>query len=319
MTQTNSWEVDTEVVNDPIYTAMIDSILVEKKSPIRKTLQLFFVKARYSQHTNKEKIQAIIGNQITEMLDKYGAAVGYKSVPDIDWSYREIINQRLFTGEATMIEKFCLQKYDFKHRFVEEAQYVDWRPMEEEWEGEPINALEFAWGENYNYYFQQVKRVLDNPSSVFVKMKELNAWSSIFPPDLRKAKVSEEIKTQIFKEFKFKYVNPQSKIPKMLEQVYNSYFMRQIVKAEYQQDTKHTLYYINKSGEIKYYYDFVEQYRFIAETTESEYEEPETEVSDVSDVIIMNKCRGCRKFADACSCNKLIKYFKMAECAAPDI
>lgn len=320
MTQTNSWEVDTEVIADPIYSAMIDSILVEKKSPIRKTLQLFFVKARYSQHTNKEKIQAIIGNQITEMLDKYGASVGYKNVVDIDFSYAEHIKQRIFAGEATMIEKFCLQKFYFKNQFVEEAHTVDYTPVEEDWEGDPTNALEYAWNDNYNYYFQQVKRVLDNPNSVFVRLKELNGWASVFPPDIRKAKISDEIKTQIFKEFKFKYVNPQSKIPKMLEQVYNSYFMRQIVKAEHHQETKHTTYYVNRGGELKYFYDFVEQYRFIAETTESEYDEPASPCSvadQVSEAVVAKKCLGCRQYV--CSCNKLIKYFKAVECASPDI
>jgi hypothetical protein len=164
--------------------------------------------------------------------------------------------------------------------------------------------------------------VLDNPSSVFIRLKELNGWGSIFPPDIRKAKISDEIKTQIFKEFKFKYVNPQSKVPKMLEQVYNSYFMRQIVKAEHQQETKHTTYYVNRGGELKYFYDFVALYRFIAETTESEYDEPASPCSvadEITEATVAKKCLGCRKFADACSCNKLIKYFKSVECASPDI
>jgi hypothetical protein len=222
-----------------------------------------------------------------------------------------------------MIEKFSLKKFYFKNQFVEEAAVVDYIRMEDEFESEPVNALEFAWSDNYDYYFQQVKRVLDNPNSVFHRLKELNGWVSIFPTDIRKAKINEEIKTQIFKEFKFKYVNPQSKIPKMLEQVYNSYFMRQIVKADYQNETKHTIYYVYKSGEIQYFYDFVGKYRFITEEAESEYEAPASPCS-VSEPFyeteIIKKCLGCRKLVDACCCNQLVKYFKKTvECASPDI
>jgi len=309
MTQTNSWEVDTEVLLDPIYTAMIESILIERKSPLRKTLQMFFDKAHYSQHMHKDKVQEIIGKEITEMLEKYGNLYGYKSIEDIDGGYAEIINQRMFSGEATRTEKMMFQKFWFKNQFTDEGQTICFpKDLYVETVGCEIlndcNALESAWNDNYGYFFTQVKRLLANPNNVFERLKKANKWTSIFPKDIKKTIITDDIKKQIFKDFKFKFVSETSCIPKILEQIYNSYFMRQIIIPNFNQETKHTTYSLKDEATVKYFYNFYELHRFKSENNE-------IFADDDEDFVCNNiKCACCNLCEDKCSCNKIIQNLK---------
>lgn len=144
MIQNKTWEVDVNEIGCKIYSDMIDSIITEKKSPIRKTIELFFAKAHYKQRISDTKLTDKISNEICEMLAKYENSISFYCVPDIDFSYAEHIQQLLFAGEATMMDKFMLQKYFFKRQYVCENVLF-----------EGMDAIAYAWDANYDYFLSK--------------------------------------------------------------------------------------------------------------------------------------------------------------------
>jgi hypothetical protein len=63
MREMNAWKVDVKDVKDTNYDALINDILIEKKSPLKQTLQLFASKAHYKQETDT--------SVMTNELDKF--------------------------------------------------------------------------------------------------------------------------------------------------------------------------------------------------------------------------------------------------------
>jgi hypothetical protein len=247
MLQTNTWETDTHLIKCPIYKKLIDSVLIEKKSPLKKSFQLFCVKANYKQITDKEKITRQLQTEITEMLQKYANGFSYENIEDIDHSYEEIIQQRLFAGEATMREKFMLQKYHFKKKFSDGTSFVTFDEFDENYNG---NCLEEAWNSQYLFFFNQIRQHLSKgDESIFYKIAKHNELENIFCFDIKKIKLTDEIKTQIFNEFKFKYISPASSTLKIIHEIYNTFFGVKIVVTNYD-NNKHASYLIHPMWNI---------------------------------------------------------------------
>lgn len=249
MQQTNTWETDTHLISCPIYKKLINSILIEKKSPLKKTFQLFCVKAHYKQITDKEKITEQLQKEISQMLSVYGNGFNYLNIPDIDFSYEEIIQQRLFAGEATMIEKFMLQKYHFQKKFTDDAKFSTFSEFGNE--DDNFCCLEYAWNNQYLFFFNQMRRYLEQGKiSVFNKIKELNSLESIFTFDPKKLKLNDDIKAKIFSEFKFKYLNQSSSNLKIIHEIYNTFFGVKIIKTNYTETSKAVNYSIEPMWDI---------------------------------------------------------------------
>ena len=125
----------------------------------------------------------------------------------------------------------------------------------------------------------------------------------LFPKDIKKTIITDDIKKQIFKDFKFKFVSETSCIPKILEQIYNSYFMRQIITTEID-SAKHITYSLKDEATVKYFYNFYELHRFKSENNE-------IFADDDEDFVCNNiKCACCNLCEDKCSCNKIIQNLK---------
>lgn len=251
MVQQKTWEVDVSEMGCKIYSDMIDSILTEKKSPIRKTVELFFAKAHYKQRVSDMKLTDKLSNEICEMLAKYENTISYTSVPDIDFSYAEHIQQLLFAGEATMMDKFMLQKYFFKRQFACKGVLY-----------EGMDAIAYAWDANYSYFFKQAKRLISDQSNVFHSIQKLNKLKTIFPVDVRKTKLSPEILDVIFTEFKFKFIKRDSFAPKIIEEIYNNFFNLKIVKTHYSTEgsDKNVVYEVINYDEVTFFFEFVAKY-----------------------------------------------------------
>jgi hypothetical protein len=250
MSQTSTWEIDTQIINCPIYKKMTDSIMIELKAPIRKTLQLFFNKAHYSQHTSKAKISDSIAKEIDEMIEKYGNEVGFKTIKDISCYYAEEIQQRMFCNQATMNEKFMLQKYFFTNNFTDEARSVPYLDD---------TAIGYAWEMKYSYYIKQCARIIDDPTNIFQQIKAFNKWNTIFPTDVAKTKLNPVLIQQIFKEFEFRTVNPKSSTAKIIESIYNAYFGVRVINTTYK--GTHVTYEVCNQDDLEFVYDFFAEYR----------------------------------------------------------
>jgi uncharacterized protein (UPF0305 family) len=107
MMQNNIWEDDCKSVmaDCPIYRSLYDTILTEKKSPLRKTFAFFCNKAHYTQHTEKKcEIDDALTKEIQELKEKYNIDFDFTKVENIDHSYAEIIRQKTICHEATMYD-----------------------------------------------------------------------------------------------------------------------------------------------------------------------------------------------------------------------
>jgi hypothetical protein len=251
MNQVNAWLNDCNRMNDPLYTALYKSILVEKKAPIKKSVQLFCVKAHYKQESDETTIDAILKKEITDLLEKNDMGFSYATIPDIGSGDADYIQTLCFAQEATMLEKMQLQKYFFKREFSADGSFEH-------------EMIETAWDNKCTFFFRQLKYNLLTPTSVFNKIKEFNKLPCIFPADIKKTKLNSEIIEQIFKEFTFKFITKTSSPHKILKEIYNIYFTKHVVKTSY--DKKKNINYFVEEIWTEYY-EFAKEYLILDQET----------------------------------------------------
>lgn len=121
MNQTPAWINDCPRMDDPLYTKLYKNILIEKKAPIKRSFQLFCVKAHYKQVTDKTTIDEGLKKEINELLTKHQMGFSYNTIRNINSGDVEYIQSLCFAQEATMLDKIELQKYFFKKEFTEDA------------------------------------------------------------------------------------------------------------------------------------------------------------------------------------------------------
>lgn len=244
MNQVNTWLDDCAKINCPIYTSLYKHILFEKKAPLKRSFQLFCVKAHYKQVVDSSKISEQIQKQITDLLVEHQLGMDYASIEDIQQVEAERLQQLCMAQEATMLDKMILQKYFYKKNFTDEGQTDD--------------IIEDAWNNNFLFFFEQLKSVFLNTNNIFHKIMILNKQQSIFPIEIKKCKLNADILEQIFTEFSFKFITKTSSSHKILKEIYNVYFGKQIIKLEYYENSKDVNYSID--DDIFDYYAFAKKH-----------------------------------------------------------
>jgi len=208
MNPSSAWESDIYEIGCPIYTEMINTILVEKKSPIRKSIELFCEKAHYHQQHDTTKLTEELDEEITSMIE--GCTVPSIHIQDVVFNDCKILETKIFKGTATMVDKLTVQKFYFKQQFVIDT---------------PSDFLEELWNNRLIKFTQQYISHTNNPNSVFKKIQALNNMPSIFSlENIHKTKINEEIRTQIFKEYLFKKLSVTSATVSILVNIYNTFF-----------------------------------------------------------------------------------------------
>lgn len=239
MNQNNTWLNDCQKMNCGIYTKMYNDILVEKKAPLKRSIQLFCVKARYKQTTDDYKINANIEKELDKILDSQNVGMSYASIMDIDWSYAEHIEEKCFAQEATMAEKYALNKYYFKKSFTETAD---------------DDVLAQIWDDKFAFFFKRMGTILLDDNHLFNKIANHNAFKKFFPTDVKKTKLNDELKERIFKDFSFKYITAGSSTTKIIKEIYNTYFGKRIISSQYYENSKDVTYSIDE--DVYDYYEF---------------------------------------------------------------
>jgi hypothetical protein len=251
MNQVNTWTDDCAKINCSIYTALYNHILIEKKAPIKRSFQLFCVKAHYKQITDTKQISEQIQKTITDLLLEHQFGMDYASIDDIQQVESERLQQLCMAQEATMLDKIILQKFFYKKNFTDE--------------GKQNEIIEQAWNDNYLFFFEQLKKVFFNVNHIFNKIMKLNKLQTIFPLDVKKVKLNPEILEQIFTEFSFKFITKSSSSYKILKEIYNVYFGKCIVKTMYDNnENQHINYSIDEN--VYNFYDFGKQYLILDST-----------------------------------------------------
>jgi hypothetical protein len=241
MNQPNTWLNDCLKINCQIYNTMYNEILIEKKAPLKRSFQLFCVKAHYKQKTDDFKINDQVRNELKELVANHLVSVTYSKIPEIDFSQAEAIEEKCFAQQATMMEKYMLNKYYFQKSFTEEAS----------------EQLDDIWDENFTFFFKRLSQVLSNDKHLFHKIATENKLKQLFPVDIKKTKLSKEVKDEIFNEFSFKYITSLSSNNKILTEIYNTYFSKHIIKVHYYKNSKDTTYHVDEK--VHEYYDFAKR------------------------------------------------------------
>lgn len=245
MNQSNAWLSDCAKMNCPVYTSLYNSILVEKKAPLKRAFQLFCVKAHYKQIVDETEIIDAIKKEVQDELEKQQMGFTYASIEDITYDSVKDIQQACLAQIATMRDKMMLQKYFYKKEFLETANSQE--------------ELAEGWDANFGFFFKQLKYVFLHPDCVFNKIMRLNKTDTIFPADVKKTKLDGEIIEQIFTEFSFKHISRTSSHYKIIKEIYNVYFSKQVVMTTYDNNENQNITYsINPL--VVGFYEFAKEY-----------------------------------------------------------
>ena len=244
MNQPNTFIIDKANMNDPIYTKLLNNILIEKHSPLKKTFQLFCNKANYKQVIDKTLISKELERYIDDLKTNAEVGFSYANLQNIDYGYAEWIQQKMFAQTATMEEKILLQKFFFQMEF---------KNVEIE-----NQMIEESWDNQFVFFFAQLKKILSNKENLFNDIKEYNKFEAFFPLDIKKIKLNEDIIDKIFKQFDFKFITKGSHTSKIIKEIYNTYFGKHIIKVEYNKQSHVANYCLDKIGNFSFdeYYNF---------------------------------------------------------------
>jgi len=272
MNQPNTFQIDTSVINCPIYTKLIDNILIEKHSPLKKTLQLFCNKAHYKFQVNTAVLSNELKKYINDLITNCEVGFSYKNIDNIDFRYAELIQQNIFSQTATMSQKVMLQKYFFQLSFKASAEFV---MMDEEFADEEISVLEHSWNNNLAFFFSKNSILINNPNNIFNAIKELNCNNGIFPDNIKTTILNDKILDDIFNQFNFKFITRKSAPTKILKEIFNTFYMKNIVETNYTTDTKK-----NVEFTLNYeYYNFL--FQFATDYMKRE-KEPEIKINPIT-------------------------------------
>jgi hypothetical protein len=211
MTQTTFLK-DCDAINCPIYTRLYNDISTEKYSPLKNSFKKFCIEAHYKQIMDKNTIEKSLILEIKQRLETNQFCYTYESVEDIDLHRAEVIKENCFAQCATMYEKVQLQKYYYQLQFMDKTD---------------IQVAD-AWNNKLFFFIKQIGQMMINPDCLFRKIAKFNDFE-LFPSDITKVKLNDELLDQIFKEFSFKKLSKSSSTKILLKEVYNLFFKHTIV------------------------------------------------------------------------------------------
>jgi hypothetical protein len=250
MTQQNTFITDYQNINCSIYENLIKNILIEKESPIRDTIKLFCEKAHYKQKTNSQLISDELHKYIKDLLDNSSSSFSYNTIEDINEMDAEWIQNKMMCQTATMREKFQLKKYFFKLGFKKDAWDIQKNDRY------TIN-LQQIWDENYIFFFERMKKLIENNNNLFNKITKLSKkitktdfFQFIPNEDIFKIKLNKEFLDEIFSNFHFKYLTKSSSTSKILQEIYNLFFGRCIIKSNC--INKNTIYSLDYNENLRF-------------------------------------------------------------------
>ena len=107
-------------------------------------------------------------------------------------------------------------------------------------------------------------------NNIFNKIADHNNLPSLFPVDIKKTKLSNELKEQIFKEFSFKFITAGSSSNKILKEIYNTYFSKFIIQTFYDDSENQIVNYSINNDAIKHH-EFAKENLLLDTTTYMTY------------------------------------------------
>ena len=212
---------------------MVKNILIEKQAPLKQSFNYLCKKAHYNILQNKDKVNAELDNYFKTLFDDCNVYYGYKDIPDVDSNRLQVLESKLCLQEATTEDKAMIKKYYFKRMFEMQIE----------------SELEFGWNERFNFFFEKISNLMDEPENLYNKISEFNKWDSIFPSDdqLNKVKLNDELIERIFNEYHFKDLKKNSTAKCIIRNIYNAFFNKNVIKSKTKDKKNYTLYVDEKA------------------------------------------------------------------------
>jgi hypothetical protein len=256
MNQTNAWINDCDDVmrGCPIYKKLYDDILIEYKAPLKRTFEYFAKLAHYRQRADECIINEEITAEYNQLIEKSDSSYSYDLIDDITSIDAESIQTLLFNQEADMDDKHKFKKYFLKSQFLDNAEdeTIDT-------DNGIIEVLPHIFDKNLFKTVQQIVKLINTKDNLFNKIKDFNSLDTIFPVNIKKIKLNDDLKDIIFRNFTFKYLKRSSSDNLIIKDVYNLFFNTFIIETEYDEKTKHTKYNI-QTDKWDGIYEFVTEY-----------------------------------------------------------
>ena len=291
MVQNAVWEDDTETVMKgcPVYKQLYRDILIEKKSPIRKTFSLLCNKAHYRQHPEKKnQIRDELTQTVESLQRKHNIDIDFTRIDNITDDYAEHIRQRIIMNDATTLEKMRLKKYQFLQNFTEES--LDLLYTDED--HGVVSFVEYMWKNNLITFVDKVYEESNRPDNVFKTVQKAFKWPTIIPVSKadtklldKKLKLSDTIKSQFFKEFNYKFCNMASYTLHLLSITYNAYFGCDIIKTNYCASSKITSYSVFDVWSRMYTFCIANRRKYVSDVPTGTLDEVESiEICDAEPI-----------------------------------
>jgi len=262
MTQQNTWLNDCAKISCPVYNQLHNNILVEKKSPIKRSFQFFCKKAHYKQKADKMTVNEVVEQELKQLLEHGNVGMSYKNIKTIDYATMKNVQIKCIAQSATMDDKFQLNKYFFRKLFITPDD------DKKEWMEDKLADI---WDDKYDMFYNRLALVFSDNNNVFNEIAVFNGMDRLFPTDVKKVKLNDTLKEKIFKEFSFKYITKMSATCKIVKEIYNLYFGKFVINLNYD-DNKNVKYETDKG--VFEHYDFAKEHLVIGENnaTLSNYE-----------------------------------------------
>ena len=196
---------DTQMMGE-IYASLFKNTSIELDSPLKETLRFFFNKANFKQVVDPEIISDELKKEVRDAMGEYGSTHSYIGLADISNSEFDEINQKIVQRKATQTEKLCHQKHLFKQKFSTLGEWV-----------------EFGWDQQLITCTDKIREIKFKPTSIFNRIARENNFVG-FPERLDKLTLSDELRTEIFRKFKFKTLTSKSTVSAICKNIYNTNF-----------------------------------------------------------------------------------------------
>ena len=114
---------DNNLVNNcKIYNDLANDILIEKKSPLKETFNMYCNLAHYKISKDDEEINKELDEYITELFDNVEVNYTYEKIQDINNIELEKLKNKMLDMKATMDDKMMIKKHYFKQQFKDETK-----------------------------------------------------------------------------------------------------------------------------------------------------------------------------------------------------
>lgn len=192
---------------DKNHKSLVNDIVLEEKNKTAVILYHLFKLANYKvkqDKTTKTEMDDVFFFDYDELLKQSYTKFTFEKIEDITYNEAEQIYERMWYNDATFDDKMKLYKYKFKELFIYDI--------------EP-NIISWLWTDRNN--IQKYSEFLDTDWGQLL-LKELNLTKLIIPNNFNK--LSNELRSKIFKEFKFDRLNRDCGDKMLISRALNAFF-----------------------------------------------------------------------------------------------